>query len=46
MSCPDCGRRVPVLFNSLKEADNHCVDCLRRYRKKFVAEQVRKRGEE
>lgn len=46
MSCPDCGKRVPVLFNALEEVDDHCTVCLRKYRKKFIAEQIRKRGED
>lgn len=43
MSCLTCGKRVPVLFNSLKEANNHCTECLKKYRKRFVAEQKRRR---
>ena len=46
MSCPDCEKRVPVLFNSLKEANNRCTECLKKYRKKFIAEQKRKRDKE
>lgn len=44
MSCPSCGKRVPVLFNSLKEVNNHCTICLKKYRKKFIADQIRKRS--
>lgn len=44
MSCPDCKKRVPVLFNSFKEANNHCAECLKKYRKKFITEQKRERG--
>lgn len=45
MSCPDCGKRVPVLFNSLKEADCHCTNCLKKRRKRFIAEQIKLRQE-
>lgn len=44
MICPSCGKRVPVLFNSLKEANNHCASCLKKYRKKFITEQIKKRS--
>ena len=43
MSCPDCGERVPVLFNSLE--NRRCLNCLRKARLKFIAEQKRRRGE-
>lgn len=46
MSCPDCGKRVPALFNSLKEANNHCTSCLKKCRKKYIAEQIKERSQD
>jgi len=44
MSCPDCGRKVPILFNALE--NRRCLRCLKRARLKMIDEQKRKRGED
>lgn len=28
MSCPDCGKRVPILFNASEE--RRCLECLKK----------------
>lgn len=42
MSCPDCGKRVPVLFNALE--DRRCLECLKKARIKIIKEQERARA--
>lgn len=37
MSCPDCGKRVPILFNALEE--RRCLECLKMARIRTVKEQ-------
>lgn len=37
MSCPDCGKRVPVLFNALE--NRRCLKCLKKVRIKIIKEQ-------
>lgn len=42
MTCPDCGKRVPVLFNAL---ENHrCLECLKKARIRTIKEQERARA--
>ena len=42
MSCPDCGKRVPILFNALEE--RRCLKCLKTARIRTVKEQQKARG--
>ena len=41
MSCPDCGKRVPILFNALEE--RRCLECLQKARIRTVKEQQKAR---
>ena len=41
MSCPDCGKRVPILFNALEE--RRCLGCLKMARIRTVKEQQKAR---
>ena len=41
MSCPDCGKRVPILFNALEE--RRCLKCLGKARTRTVKEQRKAR---
>ena len=41
MSCPDCGKRVPILFNALEE--RRCLKCLKMARIRTVKEQQKAR---
>ena len=41
MSCPDCGKRVPILFNALEE--RRCLECLKKARTRTVKEQRKAR---
>lgn len=42
MSCPDCGKRVPILFNALEE--RRCLECLGKARIRTVKEQRKARA--
>ena len=42
MSCPDCGKRVPILFNALE--NRRCLECLKKARIKTIKEQKRARS--
>lgn len=37
MSCPDCRKRVPVLFNALE--NRRCLKCLKKARIRTIEEQ-------
>ena len=41
MSCPDCGKRVPILFNSLE--NRRCLKCLKKARIRIIKEQQKAR---
>lgn len=41
MSCPDCGKRVPVLFNALE--NRRCLKCLKKARIRIIKEQQKAR---
>lgn len=41
MSYPDCGKRVPILFNALEE--RRCLKCLKKARIRTVKEQQKAR---
>lgn len=41
MSCPDCGKRVPILFNALEE--RRCLKCLKKARTRTVKGQQKAR---
>ena len=41
MSCPGCGKRVPILFNALEE--RRCLECLKKARIRTVKEQQKAR---
>lgn len=41
MSCPDCGGKVPILFNALEE--RRCLECLKKARIRTVKEQQKAR---
>ena len=42
MSCPGCGKRVPILFNALEE--RRCLKCLGKARIRTVKEQQKARA--
>ena len=42
MTCPDCGKRVPVLFNALE--NRRCLECLKEARIRTIKEQERARA--
>lgn len=42
MGCPDCGKRVPVLFNALEE--RRCLECLKKARIRIIKEQQKARN--
>ena len=42
MSCQDCGKRVPILFNSLE--NRRCLKCLKKARIKIIKEQQKARN--
>ena len=42
MSCPDCGKRAPVLFNALE--NRRCLECLKKARVRIIKEQKRARA--
>ena len=41
MSCPDCGERVPILFNALE--NRRCLECLKKARIRTIREQQKAR---
>ena len=41
MSCPDCGKRVPILFNALE--NRRCLECLKKARIRTIREQQKAR---
>ena len=42
MSCPDCGKRVPILFNSLE--NRRCLKCLKKARVRIIKEKKKSRN--
>ena len=42
MSCPDYGKRVPILFNSLE--NRRCLKCLKKSRIRIIKEQQKARN--
>lgn len=41
MSCPDCGKRVPIFFNALE--NRRCLECLKKARIRTIREQQKAR---
>lgn len=41
MSCPDCGKRIPILFNALE--NRRCLKCLKKARIRIIKEQKKAR---